>query len=240
MYEYLPIDQAEAGSVVEAVYNEDGNITKETLYILHENNNANHGLEYIRDDGEPSEGFYASDKYWKLIKTKPGSEAKPGDNVICIENPVDINHHRGKDSVAIGEIKTVQERGVEDGYLYWSDKDPDWYNNNALNWLVLYKAEQKTNKKQKEHKMLNEKSLISLVFPWMEEVKDATNSKFVGVMVDRNGKYVGYTYMDEKKEAKRILRLPENEGNTIHIFEYNTSKTLEPRKVIDVEQNGGK
>ena len=67
-----------------------------------------------------------------------------------------------------------------------------------------------------------------------EEQKDATNSNLVAIMIDKNSKYIGYFYANIDDEVKEIAARPENEGNKICVFEYKTTYSQKPRKVIEV------
>ena len=85
MYKYLSIEQARVGDVVEAVKTID-KVTKGSLYtILPSSTNSSIG-HYINDEGEHTNGINLSSEYWKLIATKPGSEAKIGDTVVCVKD----------------------------------------------------------------------------------------------------------------------------------------------------------
>lgn len=85
MYKYLPIEQAEVWDVVEAL-DDTNNTTKGKLYvILPGSKNLSIG-HFIDDLGKPSDGIIPSKYYWKLLATKPGSQAKIGDTVFCIKD----------------------------------------------------------------------------------------------------------------------------------------------------------
>jgi len=75
-YEYLPIDQAKPGDIVERISTQPGaNLAIGTLSIIKSINNSEK-LTLIDDSG------YRFTKHFKLVKTKPGSEAIKGDKVI--------------------------------------------------------------------------------------------------------------------------------------------------------------
>lgn len=84
MYKYLPIEQAKVGDVVEALDDTD-NTTKGKLYVILPGS-KNHSIgHFINDLGKPSDGINPYKDYWKLLATKPGSQAKVGDTVFCIK-----------------------------------------------------------------------------------------------------------------------------------------------------------
>ena len=51
-----------------------------------------------------------------------------------------------------------------------------------------------------------------------EEVKDATNSKFVGIITNEED-YVGYMYFDSKEDAIECMSQPKMELHKLHLFE---------------------
>ncbi len=84
MYKYLPIKQAKVGDVVEALDDTD-NTTKGKLYVILPGS-KNHAIgHFINDSNKPSDGINPYKDYWKLLATKPGSQAKVGDTVFCIK-----------------------------------------------------------------------------------------------------------------------------------------------------------
>lgn len=86
---------------------------------------------------------------------------------------------------------------------------------------------------------LDLKLLVALMsaLPNEETPKDATNSQFVGIMTDTNNNYLEYVYADTEAELSEIIAQPANEGNVLHVFNYSTSLTQKPRKVIKVNRN---
>ena len=128
MYEYLPIEQAKVGNVLEAVYSDD-DITKGKLYIIHEGAENDSIGHFIEDDGEPSSGIYLSSEFWKLVKTKPGKEAKVGDTVISI-TALSTSHSPRY----LGSIHTVVS------YKYWLGYAKG-FSTDSSNFLVLCKPE---------------------------------------------------------------------------------------------------
>ena len=66
-----------------------------------------------------------------------------------------------------------------------------------------------------------------------EEVKDATNSKFVGIITNED-EYVGYMYFDSKEDAAECMAQPKMELHKLHLFEKSCVLAQKPRKVIEV------
>ena len=66
-----------------------------------------------------------------------------------------------------------------------------------------------------------------------EEVKDATNSKFVGIITNED-EYVGYMYFDSKEDATECMAQPKMELHKLHLFEKSCVLAQKPRKVIEV------
>lgn len=66
-----------------------------------------------------------------------------------------------------------------------------------------------------------------------EEVKDATNSKFVGIITNED-EYVGYMYFDSKEDATECMAQPRMELHKLHLFEKSCVLAQKPRKVIEV------
>lgn len=73
--EYLPIDQAKIGDVVECINNNVSELLKNTLYVV---SDIKMGFIILEDLGEYK---YCVTRF-KLVKTKPASEAKIGDYMI--------------------------------------------------------------------------------------------------------------------------------------------------------------
>jgi len=85
MYEYRPIEEAKVGDIIEATT--DGvKCTKRKLYLVVNSLNTETRLAYIDDEGNTSYGLNAISTYWKLLKTKPGSEAKVGNEIMLISD----------------------------------------------------------------------------------------------------------------------------------------------------------
>ena len=66
-----------------------------------------------------------------------------------------------------------------------------------------------------------------------EEVKDATNSKFVGIITNED-EYVGYMYFDSKEDATECMAQPKMELHKLHLFEKSCVLAQKPRKVIEL------
>lgn len=66
-----------------------------------------------------------------------------------------------------------------------------------------------------------------------EEVKDATNSKFVGIITNED-EYVGYMYFDSKEDATECMAQPRMELHKLHLFEKSCVLAQKPRKVIEL------
>lgn len=97
MYEYRDIDKAKLGDVVECVDVGIGNsLTIGKLYLVVDNDGS---LGYMGDGRESTSFMNKNSSRWKLVKTKPGSEAKVGDNIIMTE------YHGGP--LAKGSIHTI-------------------------------------------------------------------------------------------------------------------------------------
>ena len=85
MYEYLPIEQAKVGDIVECIKDLPSTFTAGKLYQVKEPENKWGDLDIVEDDkGSKTNGW--AHKNFKLIKTKPGHKAQIGDTVFCIAN----------------------------------------------------------------------------------------------------------------------------------------------------------
>ena len=63
--------------------------------------------------------------------------------------------------------------------------------------------------------------------------KDATNSKFVGIITNED-EYIGYMYFDSKEDATECMAQPKMELHKLHLFEKSCVLAQKPRKVIEV------
>lgn len=79
------------------------------------------------------------------------------------------------------------------------------------------------------------KLLLTLMGATTEEPKDATNSQYIGILTE-DDEYIGYVYADTLKEMKEIIAKRENEGRTIHTFEFYKSYAQAPRPIIEVKR----
>ena len=132
-YEYGNIKDMKVGDVLE--YNNpeyEGSFTHGRFYISNRYYNPYHGTIDVALDDRGSEHNGHNKKFWKLVKTKPGSEVKPGDSIVCINLPVTSV----EDSVGLGEIKIAQPGVVNSDLMYWSSKCS--HNNLKSNWRVIY------------------------------------------------------------------------------------------------------
>lgn len=86
MYKYLDIKNAKPGDVVKfSKQDYRGNLTHDKLYIVRSDNiTGSPFLRIVADDRGDANGLPS--KYFKLVATKPGSEAKVGDTVLKTEN----------------------------------------------------------------------------------------------------------------------------------------------------------
>lgn len=83
MYEYLPIEQAKPGDLVECLDNYSHAFTKGRIYQVRRVNGRYGDIEVVEDDnGSKTNGW--DPKFFKLIKSKPMINAQIGDTVICI------------------------------------------------------------------------------------------------------------------------------------------------------------
>lgn len=91
--QYLPIQQTQENDVVQAVRDSNG-FTTNKLYITSAPYNFSGGyrsadvgpgtINVVQDDNNTGNGW--GEQCFKLVKTKPGSEAKVGDICIMIHN----------------------------------------------------------------------------------------------------------------------------------------------------------
>ncbi len=101
-YEYLPIEQAKKGDIVEYIFDGDKQRLKNTLAII----------GYKDKFGSPA--IPLEEKYWRLVKTKPGREAEVGDTVIRVSEPT------SNTGISIGqvfEVKSKDDRYFNIGFI---------------------------------------------------------------------------------------------------------------------------
>lgn len=135
-YEYDYMDNAKAGDIVEYVGSADNPeyAIKGKLYILNKDYKIYNDL-WLDDEKCKDNCWDYSNQgtiLWKLVKTKPGSEAKVGDTVISIDKPgIHIPRQRG----SIHQVTEIQSDSRL-GYAQGRSTAPK-------NFRVLCKAEQK-------------------------------------------------------------------------------------------------
>ena len=78
-------------------------------------------------------------------------------------------------------------------------------------------------------------TLMAAMHAEQEATQDASNSKFIGIMMNGTT-YVGYIYFNEPSEAEAIIQKPENEGMKLHTFKYKRTLSQKPREVIEVSR----
>lgn len=139
MLKYLPIEQAKVGDVVEAL-NSNDNTTKGKLYVILPGS-KNHSIgHFINDLNKPSDGINPYKDYWKLLATKPGSQAKVGDTVFCIQDT--------SGDCKLGDLFVVDNikngcLGPSPGTLFTGGtSQPNWFWTSEC-FVVLCKEEEK-------------------------------------------------------------------------------------------------
>ncbi len=209
-YEYLPIEQVIAGDVIERVtdpINEDY-CTKGKLYIVKDTNPGSvNPILYTRDNGEEQ---WVNNKHWKLIKTKPGSEAKKGDSVICLE---DIDKHSGFQSVF---HNIPRDCDTTENYASLSFKDG--YSWQHESFKVLCRKETtaiKTITKPKE-KTMNDTTCKKPKTDLQKEIKQP----FMAKIFSENGTY------KSKLNAKSLKALNKLIAKHMSHNQFDTIKTL--------------
>lgn len=110
MYEYGNIKNAEVGDIVESTDKSNHETTKGKLYIIQSGSTNGSIGHFITDEDEKSVGIALNKRFWKLLKTKPGSEAKVGDTVIRFKH--------GTSTCPTGTVFTVLE--VSYNSLYYA------------------------------------------------------------------------------------------------------------------------
>ena len=111
MYKYGNIEDAKPGDIVECTHNFFDIFTKSKLYIVSSNKNKyepNFIMIDKDDKGSTTNGWRKGS--FKLVKTKPGTEAKVGDTVIRIKG--------GTSTCPTGTVFTVLE--ADRGYLLYA------------------------------------------------------------------------------------------------------------------------
>ena len=132
MYEYLPIEQAKPGDIVEYQSTNYEYIYDSKLhFVSKEGITDDNRLGVIDKSGNNVWSIKSNGKIlWKLVKTKPGSEAKVGDEVIYTQPNI------GK--CEQGKIYTVHSIS-QNTYIHWHPTKS--YNRRATEFRLLCKAE---------------------------------------------------------------------------------------------------
>ena len=102
MYQYLPIEQAKPGDLVECIGDYPHAFTKGRIYQVHSVKGKYGDIEVVEDDkGSKTNGW--APKFFKLIKSEPMLNAQLGDTVICIAScvgnlvgQIDVIQHANK------------------------------------------------------------------------------------------------------------------------------------------------
>lgn len=147
---YGNIKDMKVGDVVE--YNHPGYVgsfTHGKLYISNRDYSPHRGSIDVTLDDRGSESNGHSEKFWKLVKTIPGKEAKVGDEVIAIGE----GHDRGK-PIKMGKVFTVGR--ISRGSVVGLENPGGQECVDADNVLVISKTITKFNPK-----ILNEVIIIS-------------------------------------------------------------------------------
>ena len=107
-YEYLPIELARPGDIVQYVGDPDISFTVNKLYIVREDFNpddySGKGMITVTEDDEGIQNGWSGDRF-KLVTTKPGSEAKVGD--IIVRTPIQ-SAYEYRDQHILGKVETVE------------------------------------------------------------------------------------------------------------------------------------
>lgn len=130
-FQYLPIQQTQAGDVVQCFRASDG-FTLNKLYIASAPYNFSGGyrsssigpgtIDVVQDDYNASNGW--GEKCFKLVKTKPGTEAKVGD--ICIMTHNHFNHEGPKINTVFRVIERLTFSNVIMSDIPATFGDPTW------------------------------------------------------------------------------------------------------------------
>lgn len=150
-YHYLPIEQAKAGDIVEFNKpNYGSSFTHKKLYIVSKDYTRSY-ISLVEDDNNTPNSFPL--EYFKLIKTKPGSEATFGDK--CIR----ISGGKGNPCTPNGTIITVN--GITTNKIHWAK----YASNCCSQFLVLCQKPTKPKPQQpKEIPTMKLQDLINQIF----------------------------------------------------------------------------
>lgn len=107
MYEYLPIEDAKAGDVVECINPNLSSFTVGKLYILtSEYLSKNESLYTAFDDKGSSTNGFGNSRQCKLVKIKPGETAQVDETVMLVRQKEPNYYASGK----IGMVETVTKK----------------------------------------------------------------------------------------------------------------------------------
>ena len=221
MYKYLSIEQARVGDVVEAVKTID-KVTKGSLYtILPSSTNISIG-HYINDEGEHTDGINLSSEYWKLIATKPGSEAKIGDTVVCVKDTRgDCKINNSFIVAVLSDIGLGPVKGTKFGNTH-SKAGWGWL---KADFLVLCKADE-LEQPQKENTMNELQQLLSTIFGAEKPTTDYDKRpQLLVVVYSLDGKKVATATADSVDQvADEVKRNPSLWG--CRVLTYKLGKEL--------------
>lgn len=205
---------------------------------------AEHGPLILNEHGK--EQLYARRFGFKVLQTKPASEAVVGDYMYRITSGPD----------KFQQYSIIKITKLSNKYLYYdtclsvrhdeviviAQADPSLVQQaptipeSAISF-ALYPSgapSEPTQPTIKEQPM--NKTTLKLLLELLsasEEVKDVTNSKFVGIITNED-EYVGYMYFDSKENATECMAQPKMELHKLHLFEKSCVLAQKPRKVIEV------
>ena len=137
MYKYGNIEDAKPGDILEyqqmtkgGTDNQDRIPTTNLVIVTSLCPNPQCGTEYHFTTNDGKDDWMGGDGTWKLVLTKPGSEAKVGDKCILINNPKD----RADIPFKVGDLATVNK--VYSNYtLAFTEGAKYWYEH--TDFLVL-------------------------------------------------------------------------------------------------------
>jgi hypothetical protein len=239
MYEYGDIKDARVGDVVEALITNIGEtITKGKLYVIVEGSSNGSIGHYIEDNGEATEGIFLIHEYWKLVKTKPASEAKKGDEVIRVS----MESHSAKEPIGTIHKATNINNRLECF---------DWNGWNIMgsqrdSFRVLCKAESNDIFKEVIAPILdsaqpnvglntNEEETMNTVEIKVNGVEVTTHTKPAKVLtaLESRKKYTGVLYTEGGVLHSRIYANSEKKLNKL----FNSSKYRDMIMVVQKEVN---
>lgn len=137
-YQYGNIENAKSGDIIEYQGISNDSFTKEHLYIINFKDPIANDDRVFTNSGNSGTATIRSD-VWKLILTKPGSEAKIGDSYIVTENPTYTSFNYYK----VGSIHTVTKFAGADNAGVW-DNPKNHGSHYKKHIRVLYKEDEKS------------------------------------------------------------------------------------------------